>query len=186
MILPPRIAWSQASFWVPTGPAEFIEPSQLGLNEALRTRDEYESFARRVASRAVFVPIRELPTEVSRDVLFGINYIVRHKNCGFIVDGTPERGYVLYADTNADGSLRDESPLRFERRDPYYTTIVETSYSEAHNGETYRHDVWTRFVIGQCQLALPLASLAGPPMRARFVEGSCSSPEAHCVRSSRP
>lgn len=107
-----------------TGPPELIETGGAGAAFAM-TEAEYQQLAARLAKSDSFVPVTTKPDGVSADVRFGVNFVFGGKNRSWALDGDEARGYTLYADLNANGDLRDDAPIRFEKKDGKYSTYFE-------------------------------------------------------------
>jgi len=132
----------------PTGPPELVEPADpaTAWPERVLKRDEYDAYAAKYGGDW-FIPIRKVPESLSAGARFGVNLVFGGKNRGFAIDGDPKKGYVLYADVNGDGDLTDDPKLPLERRKGYETTLLTTSVTESHDGETVTYPVRIRFLF---------------------------------------
>lgn len=133
----------------PTGRPQLVEPQDpaTGAQTPLMTRAEYARFVEGFKDSPSFVPLRELPENLSPNARFGINFVFAGKNHGFVVDGDLTRGYVLFADLNGNGSLRDDVPVPFDRRDTYFTAAVETTEPALKAAEREDCSSLFRFVV---------------------------------------
>jgi thiol-disulfide isomerase/thioredoxin len=111
-------------FTVTTGEPVLIDTGGAGTTLAM-TEPEYQRFVEQMGkANPAFVPIAKKPDGLSAKARFGVNLVLRGKNLCWAIDGDQDAGYVLYADWNGDGSLADETPLRFERVDGRYSVRV--------------------------------------------------------------
>jgi peroxiredoxin len=143
------VTWAQPrQLWFPTGTPELVQPSQpTAAGQPLLSRTEYEAFAKRVDGRGSLVRIVHYPNDLSPSAGFGYNFVFGGKNRCFAVDGSETTGYVLYADVNANGDLRDDEPIRLEHRDGYYTTLIKSTLVETGARETSRVPIEVRFLF---------------------------------------
>jgi peroxiredoxin len=76
------------------------------------------------------VPIKQKPKGLTADARYGLgNVIINGKDVGWILDGNHTRGFVLYADWNADGNLANDAPVKFKKIGDTYLyrkTLAET------------------------------------------------------------
>src|SRR4051812_15836453 len=138
IFLTAAVVGQQQEMWFPTGQPEFVEPRDplADAQERLLTRAEYDRLVEQNANFEALVPIRVFPQNLSANARVGVNFVWAGKNRGFVVDGDPALGYTLYADLNANGSLVDDMPVSMERRDGYFTSLIQTTASETKDGET--------------------------------------------------
>jgi peroxiredoxin len=148
----PRAASSQtAELWFPTAPPEFVEPPAATAN--VRPLLDHAAYDRLVAqilsngsSTIQFVPLHELPPNLSARARFGINFTVASQNRGYVVDGDEASGYILYADLNGNGTLADDRPIPLTKVGSYYTTLVTVSASDDSGSLSARSSIQVRFV----------------------------------------
>lgn len=163
-LFPVSVAQAQPrTLWFSTSAPELVEPADPAApGQPLLSRAEYDAFVARAGTGRV-IPIVRHPDALSPAAGFGINFVVGGKNRGFAVDGSDATGYVLYADVNGDGNLADDKPLRLERRERYYTTLVRSSVVDTSNGETATYPVEIRFLFA------PVVTSSGPRLAWRTV-----------------
>ena len=151
------------TLWFSTSAPELVEPADPAApGQPLLSRAEYDAFVARVGTDRV-IPIVRHPDALSPAAGFGINFVVGGKNRGFAIDGSDATGYVLYADVNGNGNLADDKPLRLERREGYYTTLVRSSVVDTSNGETTTYPVEIRFLFAR------VVTSSGPRLAWRTV-----------------
>ena len=144
----PVIAQRQ-EMWFPTEQPEFLEPRDpvAGAQQPLMTRAAYDRWVEQFANFAALVPMREFPQNLSANARFGANLVWAAKNRGFVVDRGPTSGYTLYADMNANGSVVDDMPISMERRNGYFTALIQTTALETKDGETATVPIVMRLVV---------------------------------------
>lgn len=89
------------------------------------TKKEYTEMMQRFAQQipdfnSRYIPIVSEPDDLSANARYGINFVMMGKNTSWIMDGTEEKGYVFYIDTNADGDLKNEKPIQLKKIDGKY------------------------------------------------------------------
>ncbi|MBO0862058.1 MAG: TlpA family protein disulfide reductase [Chloracidobacterium sp.] len=55
----------------------------------------------------------------------------------WILDGDEKKGYLLYADLNANGDLSDDAPLRFERKDGQHSVLFNKTARDEKAQQSY-------------------------------------------------
>ncbi len=147
--------------WFPTSAPELAEPADPAApGQTLFSRAEYAALVAKAGTGAL-IPIVRYPDALSSTAGVGINFVFGGKNRGFAVDGSDASGYVLYADVNGNGDLADDEPLRLERRESYFTTLVRSSVVDTSNGETTTYPVEIRFFFAR------VATSSGPRLAWR-------------------
>ena len=119
------------------------DKSGAGVNFAL-TEEEYRKIMKQLADAGRnYIEIKNKPRRLSLDARFGLNLVVNGKNVGWILDGNDERGYVFYADWNADSDLTNDSPTKLQKIDGKYTHTFNKTLTEIVKGEKrkYRFDL---------------------------------------------
>jgi peroxiredoxin len=132
-----------------TGPPLLIEPKDAAASAGrpLMTQAEYARFVDGFRSVPSFVPLRVFPENLSPNARFGINFVFGGKNHGFVVDGDATRGYLLFADLNGNGNLRDVVPVRFDRRDNYLTALVHVAAPALADAQEGGDEIPVRFIV---------------------------------------
>ncbi|MDP1678425.1 MAG: TlpA disulfide reductase family protein [Bacteroidota bacterium] len=108
--------------------------TNLALSE-----DEYNKLADKRSKFKFFVRISQKPIHLSANARFGFGLVFGGFNRGWILDGDEKKGYILYADLNANGDLNDDSPLKFNYVNGKYSVILHTDVTKNNDGneETY-------------------------------------------------
>jgi thiol-disulfide isomerase/thioredoxin len=127
-----------ASFFAKTGPPALIDNSGGGVIFVM-TEDEYRKFMKRVAGVPSFIEVKNKPAGLSADARFGLNLSINGKNIGWIIDGSEARGYVFYADWNADGNLANDPPTKLRKNDGQYAHLFSKTLTEIVNGKKRKY-----------------------------------------------
>jgi peroxiredoxin len=118
-----------------TGAPTLIDTGSTGTTFAM-TEAQYQRFVEETGSKSPdFVAIIRKPDGLSPKAQFGINLALRGKILSWAIDGDETEGYVLFADWNGNGDLRDETPTRFERVDGKPT--IRVAREERDGAVTY-------------------------------------------------
>jgi len=131
--------------WFPTGPPRLEDRQQvprIGLR--LTSRAEYPARAAELSRFPSFVPVREFPEE-GRPLIGLANHLTlgaKHPWVAFY--GAPGRGYAVYADTDADGSFRNERPVVLT---PGEYGLLETVATDDVDGQPMTHPVTMAFAL---------------------------------------
>lgn len=134
--------------WFATGePTLAPLPTGKPMPMLLLPPEQYSDLAAKLESRDSFVPIQELADDSRPLAGYGINLVFGGKNRGFTVRGTPESGYVLYADMDADGSLTDEKPFELELKGSQYVASLDIEAEKTVEGKSVAYPIKARFVI---------------------------------------
>jgi peroxiredoxin len=132
----------------PTGPIQFVEPPNLAARlTPLTTTDTYRNNIGNYSKNPNLVVVPDEPGAISPGTLFGPNFTFAGKNRIFAVNGDAENGFVIRADVNANGTLRDDQPLRTVKRDGYHRATFDTHVTESLNGEEVSYPLRSEFVI---------------------------------------
>jgi len=133
----------------PTGRPELIEPEDpaAGARGPLMAPAEYARLVQGSTNDASFIPLRALPENLSPNARFGINFVFGGKNHGFVVDGDEAQGYLLFADLNGNGNLRDDLPIPFDRRGSYFTALVQVSDPALPEAQRRDDESPVRFIV---------------------------------------
>jgi peroxiredoxin len=134
-----------------TGEPELLESGGAGVMFAL-TEEEYQKLAGQLTKIAAFVPMKRKPANLSAQARFGINFVLEERNLSWALDGDEKKGYVLYADLNANGDLSDDPPQQFAQQEGkhfllFQTTARETRKAGQASAETY--PVTFKLVVSQ-------------------------------------
>lgn len=114
-----------------TESAILLDKSAGGISYTM-TEDAYQKLLAQILAQAPnpnFIRIKRQPKRLTADARFGFNLVVNRKNIGWILDGNETRGFVLYADWNADGDLTNDGNIKFKKIGDSYlyrTILVET------------------------------------------------------------
>jgi peroxiredoxin len=120
---------------VTTGAPTLIDTGSTGTTFAM-TDAQYQRFVEEMGSKSPdFVAITHKRGGLSPKAQFGINLALRGKILSWAIDGDETQGYVLFADWNGNGDLRDEAPMRFERVDGKPT--IRVAREERDGAVTY-------------------------------------------------
>jgi thiol-disulfide isomerase/thioredoxin len=111
-----------------TGEPKLLETGSGGVLFAM-TEEGYKKLAEQLANAAGFVPMKRKPPDLGPNARFGINFVLEGRNLTWALDGSEEKGYILYADLNGNGDLSDDPSKRFEKKDGKYSLLIQT---EAH------------------------------------------------------
>lgn len=130
-----------------TGKPELIE-SGGGVMLAM-TEEEYQKFAGQLTKMANFVPMKRKPANLSPKARFGINFVLEGLNRSWALDGDEKKGYVLYADLNANGDLSDDPPQRFEKKDGKYFLLFQFTARETNKEGAETYPVTFKLVVSQ-------------------------------------
>lgn len=134
--------------WYPTGSPELAgPPPPEHVRYLLYSKPRYAEFAEKIRDSDTFVPISEMATETRPLQGCGFNLVFGEKNRSFCVHGTAQCGYLLYADVDADGSLRDERPIGLSKSGSLYTAVFEAVAKGVANGTEQQYPVKVRFVL---------------------------------------
>ena len=81
----------------------------------LLPQEEFRREAGKSAGEDGYIPLKDVPTGLSPRALFDMTMVGSY-TVVLAVDGTPEAGYRVVADLNADGDLRNDTSWPMERR----------------------------------------------------------------------
>lgn len=125
-----------------TGEPVLIDNRGAGLSFAL-TEAEYKNIMKRLATERNYIQIKNKPRKLTAEARFGLNLVVNGKNIGWILDGNEERGYVFYADWNADGNLNNDAATKLKKTDGKYTHLFHKTLTETidNRKQKYRFDL---------------------------------------------
>jgi hypothetical protein len=84
-----------------TGAPEFTQPGQIPPMDG----SPYKKLSEQLANNPKVVPIRKIPSGLSKDARYGLNFSV----------GDTNRGYLLYLDWSGNGDFSDIKPRAFEK-----------------------------------------------------------------------
>lgn len=149
------IGWLSSAFaeepkkhWYPTGSPELeAPPSPERMRYLLLSKSEYAELAKKMRESEVMVPVSEMATDSRPFQGCGFNLVFGEKNRSFCVHGTVQSGYQLYADTDADGSLKDEQPIGLNKSGRLYMAVFETVAKGTAEGTEHQYPVKLRFVL---------------------------------------
>jgi hypothetical protein len=113
---------------------------------------EFWELSKRLSKHASFVGIKRKPGKLTAAALFGLNLVIKGKNISWILDGNETRGYVLYADFNADGDLSNDKPLKFKKVDGKYSFDLHRTLTEIVNNQKRKYSYDLRLEISERML----------------------------------
>ncbi len=118
------------------------------------TKKEYTEMMKRFADQMPdfnirFTPLKSEPANLSANSRYGINFVLNGKNTSWILDGTDEKGYVFYIDTNADGDLKNEKPIQFKKVDEKYEFEFSQILTEIVNEEMQSYPFHVKVRLSQ-------------------------------------
>lgn len=133
--------------WYPTGEPELGEiPPPERIPYQLIPWEEYPEHTEEL-SRYGVVPITAIPNDSRPLQGCGFNFSYADLNRSFCVVGTDQTGFVVYADADGDGSLRDEAAIPLTTFGTIHTAEYRTTVTEEFGGVEARYPVSLRFVL---------------------------------------
>lgn len=122
-----------------TGEAELFEGGSEIVLSVAETEEDYQKRVAKLTQLKIFVPMKRKPAHLSPAARFGINLVFEGHNLSWALDGDEQKGYVLYADLNANGDLSDDQPMRFEQKDGQHSLLFRTT---DRDGEKWGRDAY--------------------------------------------
>ena len=122
-----------------------------GLSFGMKEKEFWE-LSKRLSKHASFVGIKRKPIKLTAAALFGFNLVIKGKNISWILDGNETRGYMLYADFNADGDLSNDEPLKFKKVDGKYSFELHRTLTEIFNNQKRKYSYDLRLEISERML----------------------------------
>lgn len=131
-----------------TGEMELLEGGEGELLPAW-TEEEYQKLTARIAKARNFLPMTRKPERLSAQARFGLNLQIENdpRIMTWVLDGDEKKGYLLYADLNANGDLSDDAPLRLEQKDGKHFYLFRGTGRDAKTQDTY--PIATKLVVTQ-------------------------------------
>lgn len=144
LIYCPMIAGQAAgrdSISAPAAPPVLLEKG-AGLSYAM-TEIEYLKLMKQLSGRPNYIEIRSKPRNLSKESRFGMNIVVNGKNIGWALDGNEKRGFMFYADWNADGYLTDDEAVKLKKTAGKYAYLFTRTLTETidKQARAYRFDL---------------------------------------------
>jgi thiol-disulfide isomerase/thioredoxin len=131
-----------------TGEPELLETGS-GVVLSGMTEEGYKRLAEQLANTVGFVPMKRKPPDLGPNARFGINLVLEGTNRTWALDGSEEKGYILYADLNGNGDLSDDPPKHFEKKDGKYSLLIQTEAHESGEEGKVVYPVIIKLIISQ-------------------------------------
>jgi peroxiredoxin len=142
---------AQSSETKPSLTATTAEPTPLEIGKGLElpalTEEKYQKHVAPLPPN--FLRIKQRPAKLSSQARFGYNlrFEAAPTSVSWILDGDEQRGYVLYADLNANGDLSDDAPFRFEQKEGKHSVLFSKLARDEKNQVSY--PITIKLVVGQ-------------------------------------
>ena len=111
----------------------------------------YESRTARIAQNPKFVSIRQKPSCLSQNALYGFNFVVEGSNRGWVRDRDQEGRWPLYLDWDGNGDLSATKPNAFAFKGGIQSLQVEIG-SNGHGNRRVRFEIGSMVIEGSERL----------------------------------
>ncbi len=131
-----------------TGEPELLETGG-GIVLSGMTEEGYKRLAEQLANSPHFIPMKRKPQDLGPNARFGINLVLEGRNLTWALDGSEEKGYILYADLNGNGDLSDDPSKRFEKKGGKYSLLIQTEAHESGEEGEVVYPVIIKLIVSQ-------------------------------------
>jgi thiol-disulfide isomerase/thioredoxin len=131
-----------------TGEPELLETGG-GIVLSGMTEEGYKRLAEQLANSPNFIPMKRKPPDLGPNARFGINFVLEGTNRTWALDGSEEKGYIVYADLNGNGDLSDDPPKRFEKKGGKYSLLIQTEAHESGEEGEVVYPVIIKLIVSQ-------------------------------------